>query len=88
MRDLIIEIVHKLRTPVVAIQTSSSGIKYYLPILIAAYREARKTNCDITDIQEHQLDILERILNNIENEANFINKYLDDITAKELKLND
>lgn len=78
-KELLSEIIHILRTPSVAIQSSSNAIKHYLPILVEAYKAAKKQNINVPEIQIQHLSLLEKVVNNIENEAAEINKYLDEL---------
>lgn len=78
-KELLSEIIHTLRTPSVAIQSSSNAIKYYLPILVEAYKVAKKQNLNVPEVQVQHLSLLEKVVNNIENEAATINKILDEL---------
>jgi hypothetical protein len=61
-----ISFVHKLRTPLGTIQTGAVGIKHYLPMLIALYKQVyneQLTNIEITPLH---LELLTEALTNIE----------------------
>ncbi len=87
-KELLSEIIHTLRTPSVAIQSSSNAIKHYLPILVETYKEAKKQNLTIPDVQIQHLSLLEKVVNNIENEAISINKFLDNLIILRNSINE
>jgi hypothetical protein len=80
MEEDLLEIIHKIRTPTMAIQSSSQGIKDYLPRLVAVYQEAKRYHINVPEISEDILIILAKVVSNIEKEASFINAYLDGLT--------
>lgn len=89
MQDIIDEFIHKLRTPAVAIKISVGGIKEYLPKLVEAYAIGKDNGLDLPEINDEHLEVLTRILNNIERDSFKINQYLDDLTkAKWRETND
>ena len=80
MKKLLKEIIHKMRTPTTAIQSGISGIKSFMPQLIEAYQEAKKSGVNVPEIQPRHLEILLKVMDHIEDDAAFMNNYLDELT--------
>jgi signal transduction histidine kinase len=82
LKELLHEIIHKLRTPAVSIKIGAASTKELLLTLINVYFEAQKNKLDIPEISEKTLKTLEKVIENIENEAKGINCYLDELTKR------
>lgn len=81
MKKLLTEVIHKMRTPTTAIQSGISGIKTFIPQLVESYQEAKKFGVNVPEIQPRHLEILLKVMDNIENDAAFMNNYLDELTG-------
>ena len=73
---------HELRTPMATIKTGISGVKDFLPALIAAYKIAQSRNLPIPEIQSRHLDMLTKTLNNVEKEARFVSDYINNLLSE------
>jgi hypothetical protein len=82
VKELLEEVIHKVRTPAVSIRVGADGTKEFLPLLIQAYREAQKHHLNIPKISDRALEMLDKVMNNIEHEAKAINHYLDELTQR------
>lgn len=71
IRALSASIAHELRTPLAAIQFGISGMKDYLPLLVDAYKVAKKHKLNVEPIQSEHLQILTNVFNNIQSEVRY-----------------
>lgn len=69
MKSLSANIAHELRTPLRTINSSVSGIKEYLPILLKAYQTAKTDKIDIPYISPMHFEALLTACDNIESES-------------------
>ncbi len=70
-------IAHELRTPLATIRLSASGVREFLPTLIAGYQQAVKSHLVSKKIGQKRLGILEECADNIELEANSASAFVD-----------
>lgn len=77
---------HDLRTPAAAISAGVSGIKRFLPKLIAAYETAKHNNLDVQEIQPIHLKTLAEILENMEGQGRVIERMITDLKNKTARI--
>lgn len=74
------DIAHQLRTPLVVINAGISTVKSCLPGLIHAYKLAKEKGQVLEDIPHNKLLMLEKLLDNSQQEAHFVNDYINTLT--------
>ncbi len=62
-------IAHELRTPLVSISTTATGLREFLPSLLKGYELAKSQKLDVPPIRNIQLDSIRNALGRIETEA-------------------
>lgn len=68
------DIVHQLRTSIVVTHASIMVVKNYMPTLIKAYQLAKRNDFNLKDIPHKKLMVLERLLENSENQLEALNE--------------
>ncbi len=79
MQNAFSDIINKIRTPAIAIQLGSFGVKDFLADLIVSYKEAQKYELNIPEIKECELERLDRIISRIGEEVGVINRWLEEL---------
>jgi signal transduction histidine kinase len=75
------DFIHELRTPLIAIKMGVNAVKDYLPPLIEGYRIAKENKLVIPLVQPRHLTILQRMLENVEEEVGFAEAYLNNLAV-------
>ncbi len=70
-------IAHELRTPLLGIKSSASGLHDYLPTLVDAYESAREAGLEVKPIRRRHLLAIRDALERIDSETEYSNRVID-----------
>lgn len=70
-------IAHELRTPLLSISTTATGLREFLPSLLKGYELAKSQKLDVPPIRGIQLDSIRNALSRIETESAHSNAIID-----------
>jgi len=70
-------IAHELRTPLLSIAVTASGLGEYLPLLLKTYELAKSANLDVPPIRSIQIESMRNALKRVEAEAMHSNTIID-----------
>lgn len=70
-------VAHELRTPLLSVKSGASGLRHYLPDLLAAYQVATENRLVERSIRIPHLDAMSGVLDRIETEADRSNTVID-----------
>ena len=82
--DLLKDFIHDVQSPLITIKMGALGIKDFLPQLIAAYQIACASGLIEAQIQPRHIELLTKVLNNIESATNDIDISLNSFASKAL----
>lgn len=75
-------VAHEIRTPVRSIISGASGINKFLPKLLENYEIAKKAGIHTKNIKPQQIQLLQKVLNNLQTEGTSINNIIDMLLMK------
>ncbi|HEX4985303.1 MAG TPA: HAMP domain-containing sensor histidine kinase [Burkholderiales bacterium] len=70
-------VAHELRTPLLSVKSGASGLRHYLPDLLAAYRKAAEHELLDRPIRTSHFEAMDGVLDRIETEADRSNTVID-----------
>lgn len=75
--ELIQEIAHELRTPLVTIKSGLMGVETHFAKLVDGYHAAQKAGLDIPKLSSEEVSLIKTALKNAESDAHYASSYLN-----------